>query len=117
MRGKFGQQLGVDGLAVEALLQHVEALHAAIADDQEFAVDRGRQPQRVDEIGEAAGNILAGARIKPRDHGAVAAGGRHRLHADAVPFPFGRELGRIEAGEFLDRVGEHRRAKRRRIAA
>ena len=40
MRRKFGQQLGVDGLAVEPLLQHVEALHPAFAHDQQFAVDR-----------------------------------------------------------------------------
>jgi hypothetical protein len=31
VRGKFVDQLCVDGLAVEALLQHVEGLHATIA--------------------------------------------------------------------------------------
>ncbi len=40
MRGKLGQELGRDGLAVEPLLQHVEGLHAALAHDQQFAVDR-----------------------------------------------------------------------------
>ena len=40
MRGELGDELGVDGLAVEPLLQHVEALHAALAHDQQLAVDR-----------------------------------------------------------------------------
>ena len=40
MRGKFRQQLRRHGLAVEPLLQHVERLHAAVAHDQQLAVDR-----------------------------------------------------------------------------
>ena len=54
MRRKFREQLGADGLAIEPLLQHVEALHPAVAHDQQFAVDRRREPQRVDQIGKAA---------------------------------------------------------------
>ena len=40
------------------------------------------------------------------------------LHADAVPFPFGHEIGGIERGEIavLDRMRQHRRPERRRIA-
>ena len=53
MRRKFHQQLRRDGLAVEPLLQHVEGLHAAVAQDQQFAVDRAGQMQRVDQIGKA----------------------------------------------------------------
>ena len=49
MRGKFRQQLRVDGLAVEPLLQHVERLHAAVAQDQQFAVDRAIEMQRIDQ--------------------------------------------------------------------
>ena len=116
VRGKFGEQLGVDALAVEPLLQHVEALHAAVAHDQEFAVDRGGQPQRLDQIGEAPGNILAGAGIEPRHDGAVVARAGHRLHPDAVPFPFGDEVGGLEPGEIFERVREHRGTERRRIA-
>ena len=48
MRRKLGEQLGGDGLAVEPLLQHVEALHAAVAHDQQLAVDRAGQPQRLE---------------------------------------------------------------------
>ena len=118
MRRKLKHQLGVYRFAVEALLQHVERLHAAIAHDQELAVDRAGKPQRVDEVGEAFGDVLAGARIEPRDDRAVAPR-RGGLHADAVPFPFGHELGRIERGKIgvLERVRQHRRAKRRRIGA
>ena len=41
-----------------------------------------------------------------------------RLHADAVPFPFRHEVVRIERGEIgvVQRVRQHRRAERRRIA-
>jgi len=42
VRGKFGQQLGIDGFAVEPLLQHVEGLHAPGAHDQQFAIDCAR---------------------------------------------------------------------------
>ena len=72
MRGKFGEQLRVHGLAVEPLLQHVERLHAAVAQDQQLAVDRAVEVERLDQIGKRAGNVLAGARIKPRDALAVA---------------------------------------------
>ena len=118
VRGKFRHELVGDGFAIEPLLQHVERLHAAIAHDQELAVDRAGKPQRIDEVGEAFGDVLAGARIEPRDDRAVAPR-RGGLHADAVPFPFGHELGRIERGKIgvLERVRQHRRAKRRRIGA
>ena len=89
MRWKFGQQFWRYGLAVEPLLQHVERLHAAVAHDQQLAVDRAVEPQRIGEIGKASRNIFAGARIEPRDTRAVGLRGGDRLHADAVPFPFG----------------------------
>ena len=53
MRGKLQQQLRRDGLAVQPLLQHVERLHAAVADNQQFAVDGAGQTQRFGQIGEA----------------------------------------------------------------
>ena len=52
MRRKFGQQLGVDGFAVKPQLQHVEALHLAVAHDQQFAIDHAGEPQRRHEVGE-----------------------------------------------------------------
>ena len=121
MRGKIRHQLGRDGFAVEALLQHVEALHPAIAHDQQFPVDRARQAQGLDEIGEAFRNFLAGARIKPRHEPAIRltfpAG--DRLNADAVPFPLGHEIRRVECREVgvLERMRQHRRPERRRIGA
>ena len=122
MRGKLGDQLRRDGFAVEPLLQHVERLHAMIAHDQQFAVDGAGQMQRVEQIGKAFGNILAGARIKPRRHAVVAVlrlCGRDRLHADAVPFPFRHEVGGVERGEIglVERMRQHRRPERRRIGA
>ena len=53
MRWKIGEELGVDSFAVEPLLQHVETLHAPLAHDQKLAIDRARQPQRIDQIGKA----------------------------------------------------------------
>ena len=119
MRGEFGEQLRRHGLAVEPLLQHVERLHAAVAQDQQLAVDRAVEPQRLGQIGKAFGDVLAGARIEPRRKMPVGARRRHRLHADAVPLPFRREVGGIERGEIrlLDRMRQHHRAERRRIAA
>ena len=67
MRRKFGHQFRRDGFAIEPLLQHVERLHAAVAHDQELAVDGAGQPQRFEQIGKALGNVFAGARIEPRD--------------------------------------------------
>ena len=61
MGRKFGEQLWRDGFAVEPLLQHVERLHAPFAQDQKLAVDGARQMQRFEQIGEAFGNIFAGA--------------------------------------------------------
>ena len=74
--------------------------------------------QRFEQIRKALGNILAGARIKPCDHFAVVPR-RDGLHADAVPFPFGRELGGIEIFKIgvVERMRQHRRPERRRIAA
>ena len=70
------------------------------------------------EVGKALGDVLAGARIEPRLHVAAFVAARDRLHADAVPFPFGDEVGGIEVGEIriLDRMRQHHRAERRGIA-
>ncbi len=44
MRREIGDQLGRHGLAVEPLLQDVEALHPAFAQYQQFAVDGAVEP-------------------------------------------------------------------------
>src|SRR4029077_7700862 len=107
-----------NGLAIEPLLQHVEALHAAIAYDQQLAVDRAGQPQCADEIGEACRDVLTSAGVEPRDEPAVLARSGGGLDANAVPFPFPYEIRGIERLQIavLDRVGEHRRPEGGRMA-
>ena len=103
------QQRAADRLAIQALLQFVEACDLAVAADQQFAVHRAFPRHLVDEVGERARHILAGAGIKP-PHPALA----DRLHADAVPFPFGHVLGRVQRAQFLKvgGRGQHHRAER-----
>ena len=110
MRRKLRDELRRHGLPVQALLQHVEALHPAFAHDQQFAVDSALEIERLDEIGKGAGDVLAGAGIDPPHRSPVAALARRGLKADAVPFPLGQELGGFELGEILvlQRVREHR---------
>ena len=61
--------------------------------DQELAVDGGVEVERLDQVGEGAGNVLAGARVETR--GGPLASPRDGLDADAVPLPFGGEVGRV----------------------
>ena len=97
MRRKLRDELRRHGLPVQALLQHVEALHPAFAHDQQFAVDGALEIERLDKIGKGAGDVLAGAGIDPPHRSPVAALARRGLKADAVPFPLGQELGRLRA--------------------
>jgi len=65
---------------------------------------------RRDEIGKGGRDILARARVEPA-HPALG----HRLNADAVPFPLGGMLGRVERGQIagIGRSGQHDRSKGR----
>jgi hypothetical protein len=92
MHRKFSQQLGIDGLAIEPLLQHVEALHPPFAHDEKLAIDGSWQSQRCKQVGKACRNILAGARVHARDPFPVPVESRDGLHPDAVPFPFAAEI-------------------------
>src|SRR5690606_6433672 len=60
--------------------------------------------------------VLAGARVKARDLAAVLVPAANRLDPDAVPFPFGAEVGRVEhiapVRRILDRGREHGRMER-----
>ena len=114
MGGKLGEELRGDRLAIEPLLQHAERLHLALAHDQQFAVERAVEGERVDEIGKGVRNVFAGARIEARDAPSVGARSGDRLDADAVPFPFRDIVRRVELGEVarLDRMREHGRAER-----
>ena len=83
-------------LAVEPLLQVVEQRRLEVVADQQFAIEHGFAEDIVDEIGEGAGDVVAGAR-EQRDLALA----EDQLHADAVPFPLGREVGGVELGEIL----------------
>src|SRR5687767_7885348 len=78
--GKSFANLRRHGLAVETLLQVGKG--AGRVDgvaDQQLAVERGGEVHGVDEIGEGARHVVAGARIEPAD-----AALRNGLDADAV---------------------------------
>ena len=62
----FLRQFRRDHFPVQALLQHVESLHPAVAQHQQFAVDGAGQVQRRQQVRKAFGDVLAAARIKPR---------------------------------------------------
>ena len=99
-------------LAVEPLLQVVEGRDLAVAHHQQLAVEHRIEVQSADHVGKALPDIVAGARIQPR-----LSAHRHDLHADAVPFPLGRELGEIERGPVavFQRVRQHQRAEHWRV--
>ncbi len=106
-RGMLLQHLGSQPLAVETLLQVRERADLDAgrigqrARDQQLAVHRAFERQRIHKVGKRTGDIVAGARIKPFD-----ALIDRRLNPDTVPFPFAGEVSRIELGEIgiLDRV-------------
>ncbi len=118
MDRKILHQLWRDHFAVQPLLQHIEGLHTAFAQHQQFAVDRAGQMQRWQQIRKALADVLAGPRIQPRLDVAALVTAAYRLDADAVPFPFRDEIGGCEIGEIriLDRMRQHHRSERRRIA-
>ena len=76
MRREIGEKLGRDRLAIEPLLQHAERLDAAVAHDQQFAVEREGLDRQLREafgkIGKGRRNIFAGAGIEPQGDAPVA---------------------------------------------
>ena len=85
MRRKLRDELRRHGLPVQALLEHVEALHPAVAHDQQLAVDGALEIERLDEIREGAGDVLAGAGIDPPHRPPVAALARRRPEGGCRP--------------------------------
>ena len=73
--------------------------------------------QRRQQIGKAPGDVLAAARIEPRHDVAARVLAADRLDANAVPFPFGDVIGRVDVAEvrILDRMRQHHRPERRGI--
>ncbi len=110
MRRMRFQHGGGDGLAVEPLLQIVEGRDVALAHHQQFAVEHHALGDRLDHIGKGAGDIVAGAREQP-----LLAGLMRGLHADAVPFPLGDEVLRLDQCELLvfDLMRQHQRPEGR----
>ena len=121
MQRVFVDQFRRHALAVEPLLQHAEGLHQPLAHHQQLPVNGDiAQPcraQRLQQIGEAVGHILARARIEPLHAGAFCVKAGDSLHADAIPFPLRRKLGRVQRGEIrlVQRMGQHGRAEGRGI--
>src|ERR1700693_5441492 len=79
-------------LAIEPLLQVVERSDLALPHHQQFAVEHDAPGQRLDHIGKAPRDIVAGAREEP-----LLASLMGGLHADAVPLPFSDEVLWIDA--------------------
>src|SRR5690606_27954620 len=88
---------------------------AAPAQDEQLTVDRTLEINGIQDIGERSGNVLASARIDTRDATALAVAAAHGLNANAVPFPFGREVGGIQrlapVADIFEWMGKHRRMK------
>ncbi len=63
VNGEVAQHLGADDLAVEALLQVGERRDDAVAHDQQLAVEHALELHRLDDLGEAAGDVVGPARV------------------------------------------------------
>src|SRR3546814_18560011 len=69
-------------------LQIGEGRHLAVPDDQQLAVEHRVEIERRRQIGKALRYLVAGAGV---DAARISA--RDDLHPDAVPIPFGAEIG------------------------
>src|SRR3569833_2015868 len=95
-RREFFLQLRRRYLAVEPLLQVVEGGRIEAASDQQLPVEHRLAEDILDQVGKALGDVVAGAREQRS-----CALAENELDADAVPFPLGREIGRIEHRKVL----------------
>jgi hypothetical protein len=96
-------------LRFRPLLEVAEGGDAAVgAADEQLAVEHALEVEASYEVGEGEGHVVAGAGVEAAGRALGA-----RLDADAVPFPFGGEVGGVEAVEVgvLQRVGEHHGAE------
>ncbi len=102
------------GLAIEPLLQIAEWCDRdralILARNKQFPIECAFKDQLFEDVGEGAGNIVAGARIELSDP--LLGDG---LHADTVPLPLGRVVLRIELFELalVERLRQHHRAEGR----
>ena len=110
--GIVAEHLGRDGLAPEPLLERVEAgrLPAlGFALHQQLAVEHALRREGFGDIGEAPGDVVAGAAVEPGF-----AAGMDELDADPVPLPFGQIVVQRDP-RFLERMGEHEGAEDRHV--
>ena len=111
VRGIAAELGGGDGLAVQPLLQVGEGGdRAVVAADQQLAVEHGVEVERVDQVGEGAGDVVAGAGVEPAAVPASAAAWTRmpsHFHSAAKSAGSRRAKSRL-----LERVGEHDRAER-----
>ena len=113
------KHLLADVLAAEPLLKRVEARRRTAVDigdalvgaaHQQLAVEDTRRTERLGDIGETAGNVVAGTAVEPG-----LSAGMDQLDSDAVPFPLGRIIIERDSG-LLERMGEHERPEHRHVA-
>ena len=117
MHREVGDQFRRHRLAVQALLKHVETLDATVSHNQQFAVDRPLERQRLDKIGKRPRHILARTGIDAPDRSPVARAAGNGLQADAVPFPFADEIRGVEFRKVFvfQRMRQHGRTERRGV--
>ncbi len=65
--GMLLQHLGRHGFAVQPLLQVVERRHGLLAAHQQLAVEHAVEIDRLDDVGERARHVLAGAAVESLD--------------------------------------------------
>ena len=120
MGGEFGQHLRRHRLAVQPLLQHVEGLHAALAHDQQFAVERAVEVDAPSsEVGEGCARCprRCANRAAPRLPSPSA---RRPPARGCRPISIRRQSRPASSAckvRGLERVRQHRRAERRRVGA
>ena len=76
---------------------------------QQFAIEHRACRKGRRDIGKAAADIVAGARVKPR-----IATGMDQLNPDSIPFPFGGIIVEVDPG-LVEWMGEHERPEHRNV--
>ena len=102
----FPHHLRIGRLAIEPLLQVIEAGDLVTGFHDKLAIEHRVEVHAREHIGKRTGNIVAAAREQR-----LAVGRGHDLHADAVEFPFRQEGVRRDARQVgvLQWMGEHDR--------
>ena len=119
MRGKLGHELGVTVLRLSRCCSTLKIAHGRSRMISSSPSIAPGSRSASSEIGKALGNVLAGARIEPRDASAPSC--RAATACTRMPSHFHSAMNSAgsSAGEvrLVERMRQHRRAERRRIAA